>query len=136
MFSRRYAAAELKPAAECEQGIAEATATAEEAFSQIRTVQSFVREGEETRRFGAQLDLARGRQADLFELLLDLLLRGALQLPLRRDVQGPEVGHLRHQHLLRRRRHARRLDHGVGHRPTLQGEVAEAPAAATMSACS
>jgi ATP-binding cassette, subfamily B, bacterial MsbA len=35
--------------------IAEAMGSAEEAFSQIRTVQSFVREGEETRRFGAHL---------------------------------------------------------------------------------
>ena len=35
--------------------VAEAMGTADEAFSQIRTVQSFVREAEETRRFGAQL---------------------------------------------------------------------------------
>jgi subfamily B ATP-binding cassette protein MsbA len=35
--------------------VAEAMGTADEAFSQIRTVQSFVREIEETRRFGAQL---------------------------------------------------------------------------------
>ena len=35
--------------------VAEAMGTADEAFSQIRTVQSFVREGAETRRFGAQL---------------------------------------------------------------------------------
>ncbi|MDQ3698566.1 MAG: ABC transporter ATP-binding protein/permease [Gemmatimonadota bacterium] len=35
--------------------IAEATATAEEAFSQIRTVHSFTREAEETRRYGAHL---------------------------------------------------------------------------------
>ena len=35
--------------------IAEAMGTADEAFSQIRTVQSFVREEEETRRYGAML---------------------------------------------------------------------------------
>jgi subfamily B ATP-binding cassette protein MsbA len=35
--------------------IAEATGTAEEAFSQIRTVQSFTREGEETRRYTAHM---------------------------------------------------------------------------------
>ena len=35
--------------------VAEAMGSADEAFSQIRTVQSFVREAEETRRFGAQL---------------------------------------------------------------------------------
>ena len=35
--------------------IAEATGTAEEAFSQIRTVQSFTREAEEVRRYGAHL---------------------------------------------------------------------------------
>jgi ATP-binding cassette, subfamily B, bacterial MsbA len=35
--------------------IAEAMGTADEAFAQIRTVQSFTREGEETRRFGALL---------------------------------------------------------------------------------
>ena len=35
--------------------IAEATGTAEEAFSQIRTVQSFTREGEEVRRYGSHL---------------------------------------------------------------------------------
>jgi ABC-type multidrug transport system fused ATPase/permease subunit len=35
--------------------VAEAMGTADESFSQIRTVQSFVREAEETRRFGAQL---------------------------------------------------------------------------------
>jgi subfamily B ATP-binding cassette protein MsbA len=35
--------------------IAEATATAEEAFSQIRTVHSFAREAEETRRYAAHL---------------------------------------------------------------------------------
>ena len=35
--------------------IADAMGSADEAFSQIRTVQSFVREAEETRRFGAQL---------------------------------------------------------------------------------
>jgi subfamily B ATP-binding cassette protein MsbA len=35
--------------------VAEAMATADEAFSQIRTVQSFHRESEETRRYGAQL---------------------------------------------------------------------------------
>jgi subfamily B ATP-binding cassette protein MsbA len=35
--------------------IAEATGTAEEAFSQIRTVQSFTRETEEVRRYGAHL---------------------------------------------------------------------------------
>ena len=35
--------------------IAEATGTADEAFSQIRTVQSFTREGEETRRYGEHL---------------------------------------------------------------------------------
>lgn len=36
--------------------IAEATGTAEEAFSQIRTVQSFTREDEEVRRYGSHLD--------------------------------------------------------------------------------
>jgi subfamily B ATP-binding cassette protein MsbA len=36
--------------------VAEAMASADEAFSQIRTVQSFRREAEETRRYGAQLD--------------------------------------------------------------------------------
>ncbi|MFL5575896.1 MAG: ABC transporter ATP-binding protein [Gemmatimonadaceae bacterium] len=36
--------------------VAAAMAGADEAFSQIRTVQSFTREAEETRRFGAQLD--------------------------------------------------------------------------------
>ena len=35
--------------------VAEAMGSADEAFSQIRNVQSFVREGEEIRRFGAQL---------------------------------------------------------------------------------
>ncbi|MFN2564318.1 MAG: ABC transporter ATP-binding protein [Gemmatimonadaceae bacterium] len=35
--------------------VADAMGTADEAFSQIRTVQSFVREGEETRRYGALL---------------------------------------------------------------------------------
>ncbi|HMA20408.1 MAG TPA: ABC transporter transmembrane domain-containing protein, partial [Gemmatimonadaceae bacterium] len=35
--------------------IAEATGSAEEAFSQIRTVQSFTREGEETRRYTAHM---------------------------------------------------------------------------------
>lgn len=35
--------------------IAEATGTAEEAFSQIRTVQSFTREGEETRRYTSHM---------------------------------------------------------------------------------
>lgn len=35
--------------------VAEAMGSADEAFSQIRSVQSFVREGEEIRRFGAQL---------------------------------------------------------------------------------
>ena len=35
--------------------IAEATGTAEESFSQIRTVQSFTREGEETRRYTAHM---------------------------------------------------------------------------------
>src|SRR5437762_7712582 len=35
--------------------IAEATGTAEEAFSQIRTVQSFTRENEETRRYTAHM---------------------------------------------------------------------------------
>jgi len=36
--------------------IAEATGTAEEAFSQIRTVQSYTREDEEVRRYGSHLD--------------------------------------------------------------------------------
>jgi subfamily B ATP-binding cassette protein MsbA len=36
--------------------VAEAMGTADEAFSQIRTVQSFVREAEETRRYGALLN--------------------------------------------------------------------------------
>ena len=41
--------------------VAEAMGTADEAFSQIRTVQSFVREDEETRRYGALLGERGGR---------------------------------------------------------------------------
>ena len=64
--------------------IAESTATAEEAISQIRTVQSFVREEEEVRRYGAHLDdvigaaLRRARIRGMFFGVITFVAFGAI----------------------------------------------------------
>ena len=58
---------------------------------------------------------------------------GITAIDARRDARAfPLPGPDLHQHLLRRRGHARRLDHGVGHRPALQGAVAAAGAEARL----
>lgn len=68
--------------------VAEAMGTADEAFGAIRTVQSFTREGEETRRFAAQLDalvniaVARARTRALFFSIVGFVAFGAVAVVL------------------------------------------------------